>query len=539
MIFSVFSALLLPTYALNPIVVGGNMLFDSVTGDRFYMKGITYGYQVSDAYEHYWKDAIDNIVTLTGVNTVRVYNIDPQIDQGDFKVNNTYDRFMAYCESKGLYVVVAITPPGFAPWTYCVLNRNGVPTGGYQGGPDNCYPWCLLTYGQAVVRAFARYTNTLMFVVGNEVMNDGPTWKAAPCVKGYLADLKSYMRRCGSNMRYIPLMYAAADNGIISPMTVLADDNNRYKAEYLTCGSPETSLDVFGLNIYRWCSSLCTFASCAYKRMHDQLTHLPIPLILSEFGCREFYYDGLGPTPAMGQRDWRQLQALYGPNMTGSWSGGTAYAYGVEGGDGFAFWTGGTYDFFGPPGTTKACGYPGNVCNADNFKTQLGLINPVNTNPVGAGVCKWTPPGYQRIVPPCPTNFTLSLGVDTDIPSRETAPGFVPLSCPSFTLTPIEQTLVACNPSPTAAPSTPGATASPTSPTSPGSPTTPVAPTSALVEEESSATRIVLIILGVLLAVGAVAGGFSYFRQKRRHNAMVHSELMDTEGGYEPPIQLR
>lgn len=440
--FTILGVLLAPLYALNPIVIGGNMMFDSVTKERFYLKGITYGYQVSDSAEAYWKVAIDNIVSLTGVNTVRVYNIDPEVHEGAFQVNNTYDRFMDYCASKGLYVVVAITPPGFVPWTYCVLNRNGVPTGGYQGGPENCYPWCLLTYGQAVIRAFAKHANTLMFVVGNEVMNDAATWKAAPCVKGYLADLKSYMRRCENNMRYIPLMYAAADSGWDG---VVADVNNRYKADYLTCGAPAVSLDIFGLNIYRWCSSECTFSSCTYQQMHEQLKHLPSPLILSEFGCRTFYYDKLGPTPSLGQRDWKQLQALYGSNMTGSWSGGTAYAYGVEGGEGFAFWKGGTSDFFGPPGTEKVCGFPGNVCNADNFRTQLGLIDPVNTLPVGSSLCNWMPPGYTRVIPACPTNFTDGLGVDREIPTRENADGFVPLSCPNHALSPIEHEIIACH----------------------------------------------------------------------------------------------
>jgi len=512
--------LAISSYALNPIIIGGNMMFDSVTRERFYMKGITYGYQISDSYQNYWQGAIDNIVSLTGVNTVRVYNIDPEVHIGQFQVNNSYDTFMAYAESKGLYVVVAITPPGFTPWTYCVLNRNGVPTGGYPGGPDNCYPWCLLTYGQAVIRQFAKYPNTLMFVVGNEVMNDANTWKAAPCVKGYLADLKSYMRRCENSMRYIPLVYAAADNGL---PTLSADLNNRYKAEYLVCGSPAQRLDIFGLNIYRWCSSECTFSSCAYLRMHDQLKHLPVPLLLTEFGCREFYYDTLQPTPQMGQRDWRQLQALYGANMTGSWTGGTAYAYGVEGGDGFAFWSGGTFDFFGPPGYTRVCGYPGGVCNSDNYRTQLGVINPERINPLGVSLCNWKPPNFNKTEPPCPTNFTDSLGVDSQIPTRENADGFTPLSCPSYELTSIDKEIIACKQAGTGVPTT-----QPPSPQAPPtSPTTPTASQEGTGGDGqtgmSGAVTATIAVLAALLVLGVAIGIGLYIRKRRNSETTLES----------------
>ena len=48
------------------VQVGGNMLWNARTGERFVMKGMTYGYTVEDSAEDTWKPALQNIANLNG-----------------------------------------------------------------------------------------------------------------------------------------------------------------------------------------------------------------------------------------------------------------------------------------------------------------------------------------------------------------------------------------------------------------------------------------------------------------------------------------
>lgn len=463
-----FSLLVLYALAncLHPIIVGGNMLWDSVTGERFYVKGIAYGYAVEDSYENFWKPAMDHITEL-GFNTVRVYTTDPNIDVDQFHVTgNTYDKFMAYAESKGLYVIVPLTPASTATWQYCVLNRGATPSGDNGG----CYPWCLLTYGENVVTTFSKYPNTLMFTIGNEVMNTDVTWPAGPCVKGYIADVKRFMKKCHNNLRYVPLMYAAADNGMPD---VDADDSDLLKAEYFTCGEEETRVDVFGVNIYRWCSNETTFASSGYSHLTQKLLNIPAPVILSEFGCAEYYYVAPAPDRAFkGQRQWHQLNSIFGHDMSDVVSGAVAYSYGVEGGPDFAFFTGGTANPRGSPGYDKVKGPPGNSSCTDNYEHAIVAVHPPKVKPQGKDLCHWEPPGYTPVVPDCPQVLYDKYHVDKNIPTRVVDPPFI--KCPTRQLSPEEEAIDTCTQITTAP-----TTQAPTAPTAPMAPTAPTAPTTA------------------------------------------------------------
>jgi len=63
---------------------------------------------------------------------------------------------------------------------------------------------------------------------------------AAPYLKAAVRDTKAYMKQNGR--RYIPMGYSAADIASIRPMF----------QDYLVCGSSNTSIDFFAVNIYEW-----------------------------------------------------------------------------------------------------------------------------------------------------------------------------------------------------------------------------------------------------------------------------------------------
>lgn len=425
---------------MHPIVVGGNMLFDSVTAKRFYVKGMTYGYEVENTYKKYWKQAIDNIAAVKGTNTVRIYNVNPAIDVDGFpKVNTNYDEFMQYMQSQGLYVLVPLTPPGFAPWGNCPLNREGLPP---LNSTATCYPSCLLSYAQSVINVFSKYTNTLSFIIGNEVMNGDNTWGAAPCVKAFARDVKAYMNSCRSSMRPIPLTYSSADTpGSTPPHS--PDVMDALKAQYLSCDG-SASIDIYGLNLYRWCSDQDTFEK-VYQKLQDELESLSIPVIMTEMDCTDFYYH-INGTTTKGQRDWKVMTTLLGPNMSEVFSGGTAYSYGSEGGSSFAFYLGGGSDFKGSPGYNKSCGFPDNVCAVDLFATALAAAECPDNTPVGANLCIWTPTGYNRTTPTCPSDDVLPKGIGAVPPTRQGAPGYIAVSCPAHTLSPTESNIINCSP---------------------------------------------------------------------------------------------
>lgn len=84
-------------------------------------------------------------------------------------------------------------------------------------------------------------------------------------------------------------------------------------ADYLACGTAATSIDLFGLNNYRWCGA-STVAS--YATVISTFQNFPIPAYFSEFGC-----------VTSPPRLWTEVQAIYGDSdVYNEWSGGVAFS---------------------------------------------------------------------------------------------------------------------------------------------------------------------------------------------------------------------
>ncbi|EQC29604.1 hypothetical protein SDRG_12611 [Saprolegnia diclina VS20] len=406
---------LLPALAVNlasalaPIIVRGNYMYNSETGDRFFMRGMTYEYDVSDDnYATKSKAAIARAVTdFNGtLNTLRIYNVNPE---------KSYKDFMADMEAEGIYVMVAASPSNvdyFGSYMYSTITKNLAA----DTMPMSCYPSYLLNYGKRIALAFSQYNNTLGMIMANEVMQS--SLRPAACVKQYIADVKNWMRAKSTNMRVLPLAYAAADSSYsglqddtekpaVSPA---ADEYAVIKIQGLLCGDKmiegvmQQSIDIYLINEYRWCNSN-NFGN-SYQRLLNLAKGVPIVMALGEYGC-----DLINP------RKFDMIPYLFDDSKTSNgftdvYSGGFAYSFGeasLPKGSNFPLFTGGDVSISGKPGTTATPSY-------------ANLLSQFKANPT-AGFTKaaWKSDDKCGWVP------TLATSVDTS--NARAASGWIQPTC--------------------------------------------------------------------------------------------------------------
>ncbi|KAF2865530.1 Glucanosyltransferase-domain-containing protein [Massariosphaeria phaeospora] len=270
--------------AIAPVTVKGNAFF---AGDqRFYVRGVDY----QPGGEADAKDPIADAANCKrdlekfkdlGVNTIRVYTVDNTAN---------HDECMNALADAGIYLALDVNTPKYS------INRLE---------PEISYNKVYLQSLFATIDAFAKYDNTLLFFSGNEVINDDATTSCAPFVKATTRDMKSYIN--ARNYRKIPVGYSAAD----------VDSNRIEMADYMNCGPDAIRSDFFAFNDYSWCSP-SSFKTSGWDKKVETFKDYSLPLFLSEFGCIK------------NPRDFGEIEALYGDDMTAVYSGGLVYEYSVE-----------------------------------------------------------------------------------------------------------------------------------------------------------------------------------------------------------------
>jgi hypothetical protein len=270
---------------ITPITVKGNAFFKG--DERFYMRGVDYqpggSSDLADpiADVEGCKRDIKNFKEL-GLNTIRVYSVDNSKD---------HDECMNALAEAGIYLVLDVNTPKYS------LNR---------AEPEMSYNDVYLQYIFATMEKFARYDNTLAFFSGNEVINDGPSSKAAPYVKAVTRDMRTFLR--ARKLREVPVGYSAAD----------VDTNRLEMAEYMNCGTDDERSDFFAFNDYSWCDP-SSFTTSGWDQKVKNFTGYGLPLFLSEYGCNT------------NKREWQEVKALYSTKMTPVYSGGLVYEYSEAG----------------------------------------------------------------------------------------------------------------------------------------------------------------------------------------------------------------
>lgn len=294
MIFNSITLIALATSFINiasaslpAIEIVGNKFFFSNNGSQFYMRGIAYQADTTNTTgTEKFVDPLANPQTckrdipyLTAINTnvIRVYALNYSVD---------HSECIKMFDEAGIYIIADVSQPSLSinranpSWTVQLFNRY-----------------------KSVVDELSSYTNILGFFAGNEVTNDNTNTDASPFVKAAVRDTKAYIKQKG--YRKIPVGYSSNDDA----------DTRVAIADYFTCGSVEERADFYGINMYEWCGQ-STFQKSGYQARTQEFKNITVPVFFSEYGCNE-----------VQPRKFTEVQALYGSDMTGVWSGGIVYMY--------------------------------------------------------------------------------------------------------------------------------------------------------------------------------------------------------------------
>ncbi|KAF2816226.1 uncharacterized protein BDZ99DRAFT_131475 [Mytilinidion resinicola] len=288
-------------YAVHTVEIQGQDFVDSKTSKRLMIIGVDYqpggqaGYKPQSGQDPLTNGTVclrdAALLQRLGVNTIRVYNIDPSAN---------HDDCASIFNAVGIYMILDVNSPLAGE----SLDRSD-PSGSYNAD------YLTRTFG--IVEAFKNFPNTLAFFAANEVMNDIPSSKEnPPYIRAIQRDLKNYIAAHAT--RTIPVGYSAAD---VRP--ILNDTYNYFQCN-IDGKTDLTRSDFIGLNSYSWCGAAATFQTAGYNDLVSMFQNSSLPIFFSEYGCNK---------PLGIPRVFNEVAALYGPQMT-ALSGGLVYEYSEE-----------------------------------------------------------------------------------------------------------------------------------------------------------------------------------------------------------------
>ncbi|KAK3315381.1 Glucanosyltransferase-domain-containing protein [Apodospora peruviana] len=274
-----------------------NYFVNPATGNRFQIVGVAYqpggsaGYKPQEGFDplsrkdHCLRDAA--LMQILGVNTIRVYNLSPDLN---------HDECASIFNAAGIYMLLDVNSP--------LVGESLTDFNTWES-----YYASYLNRTFAVVEAFKSYPNTLAFFSGNEVISNIPSAGVVPpYVRAVTRDLKNYIAK--HSTRPIPVGYSAAD-----VRDVLFDSFNYFQCREEGVDNDMSHADLFALNSYSWCGN-STFEKSGYDKLVAGFKGSSVPVFYSEYGCNDV-------TP----RPFTEVSAIYGPQMTDTFSGGVVYEY--------------------------------------------------------------------------------------------------------------------------------------------------------------------------------------------------------------------
>ncbi|PGH07205.1 hypothetical protein GX51_01992 [Blastomyces parvus] len=362
--------------AISKLSAVGSKFFNE-EGQQFFIKGIAYQLTPHDPLVDPEQCKLDSsLMKELGANAIRVYHVDPKGD---------HEECMKAFADAGIYLFVDL---------------DDFPT--QIEGRSPIWSQRQFDAFKLTLDEFQKYDNTAGVFVGNEVLTVANDSAAAPYILAASRDIKAY--RDSKNYRRIPVGYSAADIAELRPML----------QNYLVCREDESErLDFFALNAYEWCGE-STFKISGYGNLQDQADGYPVPIFFSETGCN-----------TVRPRDFDDLNAILGQEMTGTWSGAMVYEW-IQELNNYGLITYGKV----PKGDTS------NPSALDGF-SRRGTPTPVNpdfTNlksrfatlsPTGVALSDYSDKALEVTPPPCPSSTPNAWAVDpsADLPSLEQTGG--------------------------------------------------------------------------------------------------------------------
>ncbi|KAJ5284498.1 hypothetical protein N7505_002478 [Penicillium chrysogenum] len=257
--------------------VGSKFFYEN--GTQFYVKGIAYQLTPSDPLidTAQCKRDIARMSEL-GTNAIRVYHVDPHAD---------HKGCMSALADAGIHLFVDLD----------TFNTQIEQTEPHWNQTQ-------FDHFKEVLDEFQKFDNTAGVFVGNEVLTTANGSAAAPYVLAAARDIKAYRDQKG--YREIPVGYSAADIADLRPML----------QNYMACSKNASErLDFYSLNAYEWCGA-SSYTQSGYNILQKNATDYPIPIFFSETGCNT-------PSP----RTFEDQAAIFGDNMSDTWSGSMVYEW--------------------------------------------------------------------------------------------------------------------------------------------------------------------------------------------------------------------
>lgn len=275
-------------------------------------------------------------MSTLGTNSIRVYHVSPYAD---------HSGCMSVFASLGIYVWLDLD-------TFNTTIQQDAPTWNASQ---------LYAFTQ-VLDNFVGYDNLAGFWIGNEVIDTAAGSPAAPYVKAAVADIKSYISL--KNYRQIPIGYSAADIAELRPVL----------QNYLACSPTQSqNIDFFGLNSYEWCGD-SSYQTSGYENLQAMAQNYSVPIFFSETGCN-----------VARPRTFADQAAIFGSDMSGTWSGAVVYEWVQESND---------YGLVTYPGS-GVTGQPEPI--QPDFSNLAGEWQTLS--PSGVAEASYTP---SLSAPPCP-----------------------------------------------------------------------------------------------------------------------------------------
>lgn len=162
-------ALATTAYAVNPLEVNGKDFVDPKSNERFQIIGIDYQPGGSSGFTATSDPLSDPKACLRdaalmqrlGVNTIRVYNLSPQLD---------HSECASIFNAAGIYMILDVNSP--------------LPNGALdRGQPWTTYDSDYLSQVFGIIEAFKNFPNLLGFFSGNEVINQDAAYMAPAYVR--------------------------------------------------------------------------------------------------------------------------------------------------------------------------------------------------------------------------------------------------------------------------------------------------------------------------------------------------------------------